>query len=46
MTNTAIADRLSIKPETVKTHLSRAFERLGAKDRAHAVAICMRRGLL
>jgi len=45
MTNTAIADRLGIRPETVKTHLSRAFERLGAKDRAHAVAICMRRGL-
>jgi DNA-binding NarL/FixJ family response regulator len=45
MTNAAIADRLKIKSETVKTHLSRAFERLGARDRAHAVAICMRRGL-
>jgi DNA-binding NarL/FixJ family response regulator len=45
MTNTAIADHLKIKPETVKTHLSRAFGRLGARDRAHAVAICMRRGL-
>jgi len=45
MTNTAIADQLSITPETVKTHLSRAFERLGARDRANAVAICMRRGL-
>ena len=45
MTNTAIADHLEITPETVKTHLSRAFERLGARDRANAVAICMRRGL-
>lgn len=45
MTNTAIAGHLSITPETVKTHLSRAFERLGARDRANAVAICMRRGL-
>lgn len=45
MTNTAIADHLDITAETVKTHLSRAFERLGARDRANAVAICMRRGL-
>jgi DNA-binding NarL/FixJ family response regulator len=45
MTNAAIGNRLQIAPETVKTHLSRAFERLGAHDRANAVAICMRRGL-
>ncbi|PKQ16690.1 MAG: DNA-binding response regulator [Actinobacteria bacterium HGW-Actinobacteria-7] len=46
LTNGAIAQRLGVKSETVKTHLSRAFERLGARDRANAVAICMRRGLL
>lgn len=45
LTNSAIAERLHLKTETVKTHLSRAFERLGARDRANAVAICMRRGL-
>jgi DNA-binding NarL/FixJ family response regulator len=45
LTNDAIAESLKIKTETVKTHLSRAFERLGARDRANAVAICMRRGL-
>ena len=45
LTNSAIAERMNLKTETVKTHLSRAFERLGAHDRANAVAICMRRGL-
>jgi DNA-binding NarL/FixJ family response regulator len=45
LTNDAIAESLNVKTETVKTHLSRAFERLGARDRANAVAICMRRGL-
>lgn len=45
MTNDAIARRLALKAETIKTHMSRAFERIGAHDRANAVAICMRRGL-
>lgn len=45
LTNVAIAGHLGVKPETVKTYLSRAFERLGATNRASAVAICMRRGL-
>lgn len=44
LTNDAIARRLNLKTETVKTHMSRAFERIGARDRANAVAICMRRG--
>ena len=46
LTNDAIASLLDIKAETVKTHLSRAFSRLGARDRASAVAISMRRDLL
>jgi DNA-binding NarL/FixJ family response regulator len=46
LTDDAIASLLGVTPETVKTHLSRAFARLGARDRASAVAICMRRGLL
>lgn len=45
MTNDAIARRLNLRIDTVKTHMSRAFERIGAHDRANAVAICMRRGL-
>ncbi|MFA5843333.1 MAG: response regulator transcription factor [Coriobacteriia bacterium] len=46
LTNESIARDLGVTVETVKTHLSRAFARLGAKDRAHAVAIGMRKGLL
>jgi DNA-binding NarL/FixJ family response regulator len=46
LTNDAIASLLGVTSETVKTHLSRAFARLGARDRASAVAICMRRGLV
>jgi DNA-binding NarL/FixJ family response regulator len=46
LTNDAIASLIGVTSETVKTHLSRAFARLGARDRASAVAICMRRGLL
>lgn len=34
-----IADRLSISVETVDFHLREIFVRLGAKNRAHAVAI-------
>jgi DNA-binding NarL/FixJ family response regulator len=45
LTNNAIAAQLGLKTETIKTHLSRAFERLGARDRANAVAICMRHGV-
>lgn len=44
LTNDAIATLLGVTPETIKTHLSRAFHRLGARDRASAVAICMRHG--
>ncbi|MGH2738933.1 MAG: response regulator [Actinomycetota bacterium] len=40
------ADRLGISPHTVKTHLERIFEKLGANDRAQAVAIAIRQGLV
>ncbi len=46
MTNDVIGSHLGIGTETVKTHLSRAFLRLGAKDRAHAVAIALKRGMI
>lgn len=41
-----IARRLGIGPTTVKTHLQRAYRKLGVTDRAALVAEAMRRGLL
>lgn len=41
-----IASVLSISEETVKTHLKRLYEKLGAADRAQAVAIALRRNLI
>ena len=45
-TTKEVADQLGISPHTVKTHLERVFEKLGANDRAQAVAIAIRRGLV
>lgn len=36
--NNEIAAKLFIAPDTVKTHVGRLFDRLGASNRAHAVA--------
>lgn len=44
--NREIARALGIGEETVKTHMRTILPKLGAHDRAHAVAICMRRGYL
>jgi DNA-binding CsgD family transcriptional regulator len=41
-----IAGRLWVTEETVKTHVRRLHDRLGAKTRAHAVAIAFRTGIL
>ena len=41
-----IAARLWITEETVKTHIRRLHDRLGARTRAHAVAIAFRSGIL
>jgi DNA-binding CsgD family transcriptional regulator len=41
-----IARRLWVTEETVKTHVRRLHDRLGAKTRAHAVAIAFRSGIL
>jgi two-component system, NarL family, nitrate/nitrite response regulator NarL len=41
-----IAQRLIVAPTTVKTHQARLYEKLGVSDRAAAVAVAMRRGLL
>ena len=37
--------RLSISPETVRTHVRKACERLNARTRTHAVATALRLGL-
>jgi DNA-binding NarL/FixJ family response regulator len=44
--NKEIASFLSISDETVKTHLKRLYEKLGASDRAQAVAIALRQNLI
>jgi PAS domain S-box-containing protein len=41
-----IAQELSIAEATVRTHVRNVLERLGANNRAHAVAIAMTSGLL
>ncbi len=44
--NKEIAAALGIAEDTVKTHLRRLFEKLGASDRAQAVAIALRQRLI
>ncbi|MGH3046228.1 MAG: response regulator [Gaiellaceae bacterium] len=41
-----IGRRLAISPETVRTHLQKSSERLGASTRTHAVATTIRLGLI
>lgn len=44
--NKGIGRRFSLGEETVKTHLRNLYEKLGASDRAHAVAIALRQRLI
>lgn len=44
--NKQIADRLAIAETTVNFHIKNLVGKLGANDRAHAVTIAIRRGLL
>ena len=46
LANGAIGRELFISEDTVKTHARRLFNKIGAVDRAHAVAIGLRTGLL
>jgi DNA-binding NarL/FixJ family response regulator len=45
-TNTQIARAMSVSVSTVKAHLSTLFKKLGARDRASALAVCFRKGWL
>ena len=42
----AIGRRIHLSPATVKTHLQHLYEKLGVSERAAAVAVAMRRGLV
>jgi len=44
--NKIIAHTLSITEDTVKAHLKSLYDKLGASDRAHAVAIALRQQLI
>ncbi|MBI5089107.1 MAG: response regulator transcription factor [Actinobacteria bacterium] len=45
LTNPEIGAQLGISTDTVKTHMARVLEKLGAKDRTHAVSRALRLGL-
>jgi two-component system response regulator DesR len=45
-TNREIADRLFLSPHTVKEHTSALYRKLGARNRAEAVQLAQRIGLL
>jgi two-component system nitrate/nitrite response regulator NarL len=44
--NAEIARELYLTIDTIKTHACRLYRKLGARDRAHAVAIGMREGII
>jgi DNA-binding CsgD family transcriptional regulator len=44
MTTTVAAGQLGISPETVRTHVRNAMNKLGARTRAQAIAVALRDG--
>ncbi len=46
MTNNEIAEHLVLSPLTAKTHVSRLFTKLGARDRAQLVVVAYEAGLV
>jgi DNA-binding NarL/FixJ family response regulator len=45
LSNAAIAERLVLGVETVRTHVAAVLRKLGARDRTHAVIIALSKGL-
>ena len=45
-TNKAIASAMFVSEETVKTHMRSLFQKLGVHDRAEAVSVSLKRGLI
>lgn len=41
-----VAERLGIAPDTVRTHVENAMQKLGARTRVHAIAIALQHGLI
>ena len=46
LSNTEMAERLFVSENTVKTHCSRAFDKLGARRRTQAVQLGKQLGIL
>jgi DNA-binding CsgD family transcriptional regulator len=44
LTGEEVASRLSLSPETIRTHIRNAMGKLDAHTRVHAVAIALRHG--
>ena len=44
ITTGVIAEQLFISPTTVETHVRKAMTRLGAKNRAHLIALALNSG--
>jgi DNA-binding CsgD family transcriptional regulator len=44
LTNPEIAERLTVSPWTIQTHLKRIFKKLGVRGRAELAARAARRG--
>jgi DNA-binding NarL/FixJ family response regulator len=46
LTGEQVAERLHLSPETIKTHVRNAMNKLDANTRAHAIAIALREGFI